>query len=73
MYCEVINLSTGKEISIKDTIKIISEILNVKFDVIQEEERIRPNNSEVNRLCGSNKKLKKILNWKPVYVGKKNV
>ena len=68
---EIINLSTGKEISIKDTIKIISEILNVKFEVIQKEERIRPNNSEVNRLCGSNKKAQKILNWKPVYVGKK--
>lgn len=68
---EIINLSTGSEITVKDTVSLISEILNVKFKVFQKKERVRPNKSEVNRLCGSNKKAQKILRWKPKYSGKK--
>ena len=68
---EIINLSTGKEISIKETVKLISKILNVKFKIKQKKERMRPDKSEVNRLCGSNRKAKKILNWKPNYTGKR--
>ena len=68
---EIINLSTGTEVSIKETASLISEILNVKFQILQKADRIRPDKSEVNRLCGSNKKAQKILKWKPIYSGKK--
>ena len=68
---EIINLSTGKETSIKEIVNLVSEILNIKYQVIQKEERIRPSRSEVYRLCGSNKKAQKILKWKPKYNGKK--
>ena len=33
-------------------------------------ERTRPKKSEVSRLCSSNKKAVKLLNWKPKFVGK---
>ena len=33
--------------------------------------RRRPDKSEVQRLCGSNKKAKKLINWKPVYIKEK--
>jgi len=68
---EVINLGTGYEFSIKDVLKSTSEILNKKINVIKKKERLRPKKSEVNRLLSNNKKAKKILKWKPKYVGKK--
>ena len=37
-----------------------------------DKKRFRPNKSEVNKLMGSNKKAKKLLNWKPKYSGTKN-
>ena len=44
---------------------------DVKVD--KSSERIRPAKSEVNRLCASNNKAKKLLNWKPKFVGKKGL
>ena len=41
--------------------------------VTKSSERIRPKKSEVNRLCASNKKAKKLLKWKPKFVGKKGL
>ena len=68
---EFINLATGNEISIKELMTLIAEILNVKFKIVKKKERVRPIKSEVNRLCGSNKKALKILKWKPKYSSKK--
>lgn len=55
-----INIATGKEISIGDMAKVIIAQLNPKAEIICEEERLRPENSEVNRLLGSNQKLKEL-------------
>ena len=38
-----------------------------KIDIEQENMRIRPENSEVQRLFGSNEKIKLLTNWKPSY------
>ena len=67
---EIINLSSNFEISIGETNQIISDHLNSKKEVIQNKDRLRPENSEVNRLFGSNKKAKTLLNWEPKYGGK---
>ncbi|MDD4781975.1 MAG: NAD-dependent dehydratase, partial [Tissierellia bacterium] len=32
-----------------------------------DEQRLRPEKSEVNRLLGSNEKIKRLTNWKPQY------
>ena len=48
-----INIATGKEISIGDMAKVIIAQLNPKAEIICEEERLRPENSEVNRLLRS--------------------
>jgi dTDP-glucose 4,6-dehydratase len=69
---EFINLATGNEISIKEVMTIISEILNIRFKIVKKKDRVRPAKSEVSRLCGSNKKASNILNWKPRYSSKKN-
>tara|TARA_B100000945_G_scaffold131913_1_gene105322 strand:+ start:223 stop:1215 length:993 start_codon:yes stop_codon:yes gene_type:complete len=66
---EVINSASNFEISIGETATLISKIMNSEIDIIVENERIRPENSEVNRLFGCNKKLMKMTNWKPKYGG----
>ena len=62
-----INIATGKEISIGDMAKVIIAQLNPKAEIICEEERLRPENSEVNRLLGSNQNLKELTEWKQKY------
>jgi dTDP-glucose 4,6-dehydratase len=66
---ETINLGTGSEFSIKETIQIISEVMNISVEIEQDQERIRPKTSEVERLLACNKKAEKLLGWKPEYVG----
>ncbi len=64
---EEINIATQQEISIQDlALEIISQI-NPKARIICEEERLRPEKSEVNRLLGSNSKIKELTNWIPRY------
>lgn len=65
------NLGSGFGISIKDLNYRISKILGIKKKIILDKKRIRPKNSEVDKLISSNKKAKKTLGWKPKY-GKKN-
>ena len=67
----VLNLCTGNEISIKKTVLIISELMNSEIKIRTSKRRKRPLKSEVLRLCGSNKKAKKLINWKPVYTKEK--
>ena len=66
---ETINLSSGYEISIGDTLKTIAELMNRQVDFTNEAERMRPEGSEVERLLGSNKKAQKLLNWTPEFSG----
>ena len=68
---EVINLGTGSHFTIKETVKMISKILDKKIKVTLDKKRIRPKKSEVDRLLSKNLKAKKILGWKPKYTGKK--
>jgi NAD dependent epimerase/dehydratase len=66
---EVINIGSNYEISIGETVKLIAEIMNVKFDLEKDSQRIRPENSEVERLWANNEKAKKLTGWKPLYAG----
>tara|TARA_B100001057_G_scaffold499320_1_gene609511 strand:- start:4197 stop:5192 length:996 start_codon:yes stop_codon:yes gene_type:complete len=68
---EVINLGTGSHFTIKETVRIISQILNKKIKVTLDKKRIRPKKSEVDRLLSKNLKAKKILGWRPKYAGTK--
>ena len=66
---EVINLGSNFEISIGDTAQTIAELMNVEIKIHTEDERLRPEKSEVERLCASNAKAKRLLDWSPVYGG----
>jgi len=60
---EEINIATGKEISIRDLARKIKAIIKSNANILEDKQRIRPKNSEVERLLGDNKKIKKITAW----------
>lgn len=64
---EEINIATQHEISIGELANELIKQINPKAKIICEEERLRPEKSEVNRLLGSNEKIMKLTNWKPKY------
>ncbi|WBW95437.1 NAD-dependent 4,6-dehydratase LegB [Oceanirhabdus sp. W0125-5] len=64
---EVINAASNSEISIGDLAKKIFRISGRDIKIICDEERIRPEKSEVNRLFGDNKKILELTDWKPGY------
>ena len=66
---QVINLGSNFEISIGETAQLIAEIMNYRVSIISDDERVRPKNSEVERLWADNSKAKKLFNWEPKYPG----
>jgi len=64
---EEINIATQSEISIGNLAQTIINIINPHAKIICDKQRIRPEKSEVKRLCGSNEKLKKLTNWQQIY------
>lgn len=67
---EVINLGSGYEISILETAELIAEVMACDINIITDEARFRPENSEVERLWAENSKARKILDWEPKYCGR---
>ncbi len=68
---EVINLGSNFEISIGDTAHSIAEAMGCSIEIFSEEQRLRPENSEVERLWASNTKARELLGWQPQYAGLK--
>lgn len=66
---EVINIGSSFEISVGDTAKAIADVMGVKINIITEDQRLRPEKSEVERLFADNKKAKELLEWKPEFGG----
>lgn len=66
---EVINIGSGYEISVGDTVALIAEMMGRPVSVECEAERLRPAKSEVERLWANNSKAQRLLGWKPEYSG----
>lgn len=64
---EEINIATQREISIGDLAKEIIAQINPDAEIVCDENRLRPEKSEVNRLLGDNTKIKALTNWKQQY------
>lgn len=62
-----INIATQKEISIGELAQELIRQINPNARIVCDEERLRPEKSEVNRLLGSNKKINELTNWTPRY------
>lgn len=64
---EEINIATQKEISIGELAKELIRQINPSARIISDEQRMRPQNSEVNRLLGCNEKLLRLTDWAVQY------
>ena len=60
-----INLGTGTEISIGELAKTIFQLVGVAPQIVTEESRVRPDKSEVYRLCADNRKAREVMGWSP--------
>ena len=64
---EEINIATQQEISIGELANEIIRQINPMARIICDEQRLRPEKSEVNRLLGSNEKIQRLTDWRPRY------
>jgi dTDP-glucose 4,6-dehydratase len=67
---QVTNIGSGFEISIGDTVTAIAEAMGVVVNVIEEEARLRPTASEVERLFACTKKAQGLFEWSPEFGGR---
>ncbi|KJR44872.1 UDP-glucose 4-epimerase [Desulfosporosinus sp. I2] len=64
-FGKVINIGSGREISIGQLAQIIITTLQSKAEIVVDEARIRPSRSEVNRLLADNRLAKDTIGWEP--------
>lgn len=62
-----INIATQKEISIGELAEELIRQINPSAVITCDEQRLRPEKSEVNRLLGANAKILELTDWKPKY------
>lgn len=61
------NIGMSDEISIKDLVLLIANLMNAEITLLSDNERIRPKNSEVERLFCDNSRIKDLTNWQAKY------
>jgi NAD dependent epimerase/dehydratase len=66
---EVVNIGSGFEISIAETAYLIADVMGKDIQIVTDEERFRPENSEVERLLADNSKVREMFGWKPAFNG----
>ena len=64
---EVVNIGSNFEITIGDTFELIKKLMNSDVKFITDQQRIRPEKSEVNRLWCDNSKINKLCGFTPSY------
>ena len=69
-FGQVINIGSNFEISIGDTARAIAEIMGVDIEIATDQQRLRPEKSEVERLWAANDKARELLSWSPEYSGR---
>ena len=60
-----INIATGREVSMGDTVATIQRLMGADVEIVCDAQRLRPANSEVNRLCGDNSLIESLTSWRP--------
>ena len=64
---QTVNIGSGGEISVGDTVRLIGRILGVEVEIECDEQRLRPAASEVERLCCDNRKIQALTGHQPAY------
>jgi len=67
LFGEITNVGMGIEVSIKDLINLISDIMKAEITILPDKQRTRPESSEVERLKCNNTKLFQLTAWKPKF------
>lgn len=67
---EVVNIGSGFEISIGDTVRTIADAMGADIQIETDNQRVRPSKSEVERLYAGIEKAQNLFNWNPQYGGK---
>ncbi|NJN44614.1 MAG: NAD-dependent epimerase/dehydratase family protein [Anaerolineae bacterium] len=62
---ETFNLGTGQEVKIMDLANEIVSLLGKNLEIVIDPDRLRPENSEVQRLVSDNRLARERLNWSP--------
>lgn len=62
-----VNIASNYEISMRDTLELIAKLMKADVRFVEDNERLRPKNSEVFRLWGDNAKLKSLTGFVPQY------
>ena len=66
---KVINLGTNFEISVGDTARAIATEMGIEIQIETEDQRLRPDASEVERLWCDNSKAAAVIGWQPSHTG----
>lgn len=67
---EVVNFGSNFEISVGETAHLIAEVMDTEIEIVTDAERIRPVDSEVERLWADNTKARDLFGWVPQYAGR---
>jgi NAD dependent epimerase/dehydratase len=70
---EEINIASQQEISIGELASEIIDEINPRAKILAEDKRVRPEKSEVERLLGSNEKIRSMTKWQPGYSLKQGI
>ena len=65
----VINVGSNYEVSIGDTAQLIAELMDADVELVSDEQRFRPQQSEVERLWADNARARDLAGWTPAYAG----
>jgi len=66
---QVINLGSNFEVSIGEVARTIAEAMSTEIEIVADPQRLRPSNSEVERLWAATDKARELLQWQPGYGG----
>lgn len=67
LFGEITNIGMSEEITIGNLVQLIADLIGKKVEIISDEQRIRPDKSEVERLFCNNTKIQANTLWKPNY------
>lgn len=65
----VVNVGSNYEISIGDTARTIAQLMSAQVDIVCDEQRLRPQASEVERLWADNRLARELAGWTPEHEG----
>ena len=73
LFGEITNIGMSEEITIGNLVQLISNLIGKKIEIISDEQRIRPDKSEVERLFCNNTKIKENTAWQADYTLEKGL